>query len=260
MSTPTSSNTRTLYTLYLTLDYAGHSASVSEDIRYTNTTGQSLSEIVMAVEPNLWTDCFDLRLLDEDGAPANNYTLDGQKLTITLAQSLPEGATTTISVGYRLSMPLKSGDAPFGYRSDQLNLTDWYPFIVPFDGEWVLHDPWSFGEHLVYDSADFDVYVIVKDAGITVAASAPAVVNGTSTAYHLEGARAFALSASDSYRRIRGGASENRSVFAARPPGRKQGRGVDGHAIPRAVRGQVRTLSLPKPEHRGERSGRWTGV
>jgi Peptidase family M1 domain len=197
---PPSGNTRTRYTLYLTLDYAGHSADVSEDVRYVNATGQSLSDIVMAVEPNLWKDCFALKLLDEDGSPVSKYTLDGQRLTIALARPLPEGATTTLSVGYRLSLPLKSGESPFGYRSDQLNLTDWYPFIVPFDGEWVLHDAWPFGEHLVYDSADFDVYVMVKDSGITLAASAPAVVNGTSTAYHLEGARTFALSASDSYR------------------------------------------------------------
>jgi hypothetical protein len=197
---PASSNARTLYTLYVTLDYAGHAAAISEDIRYANTTGQSLTEIVIAVEPNLWTDCFDLKLLDEDGSPVSSYTLDGQRLTISLARPLPEGATTTISVGYALSMPLKSGDSPFGYQADQLNLTDWYPFIVPFDGDWVLHDPWSFGEHLVYDSSDFDVYVMVKDAGITLAASAPAVVNGTSTSYHLEGARTFVLSASDRYR------------------------------------------------------------
>jgi hypothetical protein len=198
--TPASGNPRTRYTLYVTLDYAGHTAAVSEDISYINSTGQSLNEIVMAVEPNLWKDCFDLALLDEDGSPVSNYTLDGQKLTIALGESLPEGAATTISIGYQLTLPLKSGDSTFGYRSDQLNLTDWYPFIVPFEGEWVLHDPWSFGEHLVYDSADFDVYVIVKDLRIILAASAPAVVNGMSTAYHLAGARTFVLSASDSYR------------------------------------------------------------
>jgi hypothetical protein len=199
-SPPASGNPRTRYTLYVTLDYAGHSAAISEDIRYTNATGQTLRTIVMAVEPNLWKDCFDLKLLDEDGSPVSNYTLEGQRLTLTLPQPLPEGAATTISVGYQLAMPLQSGESPFGYRSDQLNLTDWYPFIVPFDGDWVLHAPWSFGEHLVYDSADFDVNVMMKDSGITLAASAPAVVNGSSTAYHLEGARTFVLSASDSYR------------------------------------------------------------
>jgi aminopeptidase N len=51
----------------------------------------------------------------------------------------------------------------------------------------------------VYDSADYDVYVMVEDPKVLLAASAPAEVNGNSTHYHLEGARTFILSASDSY-------------------------------------------------------------
>ncbi len=190
---------RALYTLYVTLDYAGHAAAVNESIRYTNNTGQGLSNIVMAVEPNLFTDCFDLGLLDQDGVALNDHTLDGQRLTISLPQPLAPGAATTLALGYRLSLPVKSADGTFGYRSDQLNLTDWYPFIVPFSGDWVLHDPWSFGEHLVYDSADYDVYVMTQDPKVVLAASAPAQVNGGSRHYHLEGARTFVLSASDSY-------------------------------------------------------------
>ncbi len=196
---PASGGPRALYTLYVTLDYAGHAAAVNESIRYTNNTGQGLSNIVMAVEPNLFTDCFDLGLLDQDGVALSDYTLDGQRLTISLPQPLAPGAATTLALGYRLALPVKSADGTFGYRDDQLNLTDWYPFIVPFSGDWVLHDPWSFGEHLVYDSADYDVYVMTQDPKVVLAASAPAKVNGSSTHYHLEGARTFVLSASDSY-------------------------------------------------------------
>lgn len=46
------------YKLDLVLDYEAKHARVSEVIRYQNNTGGELSELVLAVEPNLWLDCF----------------------------------------------------------------------------------------------------------------------------------------------------------------------------------------------------------
>jgi hypothetical protein len=199
-ATSAPSAARTLYSLHLTLDYAGHAAAVNESIRYINDTGQSLPSVVLAVEPNLWTGCFELDQLGQDGAELTDYTLTGQRLTIPLPQMLAPGAATTFSIGYSLSLPWKSAEGIFGYRTNQMNLANWYPFIVPFDGDWVLHDPWGYGEHLVYDTADYDVYVQVNDPNVVLAASAPGEVGGGSTHYQLEAARTFVLSASDSYK------------------------------------------------------------
>jgi len=196
---PVPAGSRTQYTFYVTLDYAARGVAVNETIVYANNTDQSLSTIVMAVEPNLWADCFSLSKLDEDGAAAADYTLSGQRLTISLPQPLGPGATTTFSMGYSLALPLKSSEATLGYRTNQINLTDWYPFIVPFAGDWLLHDPSTFGEHLVYDPADYDVNVNTVGPGIVLAASAPGDANGSSSHYHLDAARTFVLSASDSY-------------------------------------------------------------
>jgi hypothetical protein len=198
--TPAPTSTRTLYTFYLSLNYAGKAAAVSETVRYVNITGQSLSSVVMAVEPNLWTNCFSLNVLNQDGTTVTNYTLNGQRLTIYPAQPVQPGAITTFSLGFSLSLPPKSTNHIFGYLSDQLNLTDWYPFIVPYSGGWVLHDPWAFGEHLVYDAADYDVNVKVHDPNVMIAASAPADSNSDSLHYHLEAARTFVLSASDQFK------------------------------------------------------------
>ena len=196
--TPTQqASDRTQYTFYLTLDYAGHNVAVNETIRYVNTTGQSLSDVVLAVEPNLWSNCFNLASLSQDEAEVTNYTLSGQRLTIVPDQPIAPGAVTTFKLGFSLSMPVKHYDGTFGYVSGQMNLTDWYPFIVPFiSGNWVLHDTWSFGEHLVYEAADYDAYVKVTDPNVVVAASAPGQADGETTHYHLEGARTFVLSAS----------------------------------------------------------------
>ena len=193
------SGSRALYTLYTTLDYDGHAAAINETVRYTNNTGQSLSSVVMSVEPNQWPGCFSLAELSQDGNALGNYDLDGHRLTIPLGRPLVPGETTTFFLGYSLDLPWKSEEGTFGYRTNQLNLTNWYPFIVPFEGDWVLHDPSTYGEYLVYDAADFEVNIKLEDPGVVLAASAPGEANGDGTRYHLEGARTFVLSASDSY-------------------------------------------------------------
>ena len=44
---------RLRYILNVMLDFAAHSASVDETITYQNSTGETLTELVLAVEPNL---------------------------------------------------------------------------------------------------------------------------------------------------------------------------------------------------------------
>jgi hypothetical protein len=194
------SGSRALYTIYATLDYDGHAAAVNETVRYTNNTGQSLSSVVMSVEPNQWPGCFALAELSQDGNALGNYALEGHRLTIPLVRQLVPGETTTFFLGYSLDLPWKAEDGTFGYRTNQLNLTNWYAFVVPFEGDWVLHDPSTYGEYLVYDAADFDVNIKLDDPGVVLAASAPGEENGESTRYRLEAARTFVISASDSYK------------------------------------------------------------
>jgi len=199
LPTPIPASGRTQYTMYVTLDYSNDGVAVNETVHYTNTTGQSLANVVMAVEPNLWTNCFTLSTLQQDGTDLSNYTLSGQRLTIIPAQPIDPGAVTSFTLGFSLALPPKRSGSTFGYLSDQINLTDWYPFIVPYEGKWILHDVSAYGEHLVYDAADYDVYVSVKGSNVVLAASAPAETQGDSTHYHLEAARTFVLSASDAF-------------------------------------------------------------
>jgi aminopeptidase N len=58
-----------------------------------------------------------------------------------------------------------------------------------------------FGEHLVYEIADFNVQVRLTDSNLAfmIAASAPAEIEGDMYHYHLEKARNFAWSVSDQY-------------------------------------------------------------
>ncbi len=199
-STPLPASDRTQYTFYVMLDYADHTLGINETIRYTNLTGAGLADMVLAVEPNRWPNCFSLNSLAQDGTSVTNYTLTGQRLSLNLAQVLQPGAVTTLAMSYNLALPAKRFEEPFGYLANQINLTDWFPFIVPYSGGWVLHDTWAFGEHLVYDASDFDVYLQVDDPQVIVAASAPGVPDGSWIHYHLDRARTFALSASDQFK------------------------------------------------------------
>jgi hypothetical protein len=109
-----------------------------------------------------------------------------------------------INLHYNLSLPYTDQTHSlrariFGYGELQTNLTNWYPFIVPFiDGDWVLHEPWSHGEYLVYPLADFsvDLKFTNPDNAPIVAASGAPQPNGEYTRYTLTAGRAFALSAS----------------------------------------------------------------
>src|SRR6266498_4669453 len=201
LASPTApvASARTQYTLYALLDYSSHALGVDETIRYTNQTGITLGEFVLAVEPNL-RDGFSLENIMLDGNPLT-YDLSGQRLTVALPQALAPGAQLTLSMRFRISIPAKIKEHPYGYDMDQVNLTDWYPFIVPYSNGWILHDPWSFGEHLVYDSSDFEVNIKTAQTGVVIAASglADPQLNGEWTRYHLFGARTFAFSASDQF-------------------------------------------------------------
>jgi hypothetical protein len=203
---PASAPPRAQYTLNLVLDYAAKSVVVDETIVYPNHTGQPLNELLLAVEPNFWQNAFTLQGLSIDDTAVTNYTLDLHKLSFRLATPLIPESVVTLKVQYMLALPKIEPTDPnlsrpriFGYSDRQINLTNWYPFVVPFiDGQWVLHDPWYYGEHLVYDVADYVVNVKPADPAVKpiIASSGAPSENGEWTSYTLTAGRAFALSAS----------------------------------------------------------------
>ncbi len=190
------------------LDYANKSVSVDESILYVNHAAQPLTDLMLAVEPNFWQGCFTLGSLSLDDSAVTDYTLDGHKLSFPLPDVLQPGDTATIKIQYTLALPkLVQGDPNvirpriFGYSDVQINLTNWYPFVVPnIGGQWVLHDPWYYGEHLVYDSADFVVNLkSTGAANLVIAASGAPSPNGEWTTYTLTAGRTFAISASPDF-------------------------------------------------------------
>jgi hypothetical protein len=173
---------------------------VGETIVYPNLTGAALGSLVLAVEPGLWQGGFVLDSLTMDGQAAYGYTLTAGRLEVPLAELLPPNGTVTLSITYRLYLPYAGSVNVYGYNGLQVNLLDWYPFVVPYDPEqgWLLHSPSNVGEHLVYDVADFDMTLQLSDTSLTVAASAPAEWTGAGWHYRLTG-RTFVFSVSNAY-------------------------------------------------------------
>jgi hypothetical protein len=201
---------RAAYTLDTTIDYNAHTVTVNETILYPNHTGQTLTSLVLAVVPNLWANCLTVHSLSVDGTPVTDFTITGQRMEVNLPAVLGPEFTATLSIQYTLALPFAEQEDPgisrpriFGYTRLQLNLTNWYPFVVPFiDGQWVLHEPWFYGEHLVYDAADYTVDLRFADpaSAPVVAASGAPQVNADTTRYTLTAGRSFALSASPQFK------------------------------------------------------------
>ena len=199
---------RAQYQMNVVLDYAAKAVSVGETIIYPNHTGQPLNDLLLAVEPNLWQNCFALKGLVVNGVPIINYTLDGQKLSFDLTSPLAPESVAKIQIQYSLVLPLLQqahGVRPqiFGYSQLQMNLTDWYPFVVPFiNNNWVLHQPGYYGEHLVYEASDFVVNVKSADPTVSpiIASSGAPSQNGDWISYTLTAGRTFVLSASTDYK------------------------------------------------------------
>ena len=207
-STPTSP-LLSQYTLTALLDYDLHFLKVDEQIGYVNHSEESLPEIVLVVEPNLYPNVFRLNYLRwGEGQEITSYTLQGHQLNIPLIAPLPPGGRVDFALSYDLNLPNR--EAPFGFTNRQVNLGDWYPFVPPYlagNGLLVRDDAYP-GENLAYEMADFQVNLqLVKPSSaaalpLIIAASAPVEQDDEWYRYTHENARNFVWSVSDQYRVI----------------------------------------------------------
>ncbi len=198
---------RTHYQLDLILNYYTQYAVVDEIITYTNRSSQTFSELAVVVPPKYYPGSFSLRgLTDGSGSPISGWQEDGVRFTVPLLAPLAPGQTTSLKFSYQLNLPAHEGT--YGVSGRQTNLTNWYPYIPPYDEGtgWIIHpqqleNNMQVGEYVVAEMADFDVSLRLTDRQelIEVAASAPATEKDGLRYYHLELARGFSFSVSDSY-------------------------------------------------------------
>ncbi len=208
---------RTQYRIIANLNYYTHNLSAEQQIEYINGADEPITDVVLIVEPLRYPATFRLkRLAWEDGHPIEGIHWEINRLRFPLPQPLAPGERLIIHIDYELNLhspdPAYYGrPVPFGYTARQTNLVDWYPFIPPYiTGQgWLVHDPWFYGEHLVYEVADFEVNLRLADSvrgnssgdeqPLTIAASAPVERDGEWYRYRSPAARNFVFSVSDMY-------------------------------------------------------------
>lgn len=192
------------YSFEVLLDLDAQQIAVDERIAYVNAGGETLSELLLVVEALLRGGDFRLEELAwANGQSVGDYTLEAGLLRIPLPDALRPGASLGLVLDYTLALPPEAGQ--LGYTGRQSNFVDWYPFIPPYqEGQgWVVHPRAAVGEHLVYESADFEVSIRVRgEQQAQIAAPAPGEAIEGGWFYRLEGARRFAWSASRQYETI----------------------------------------------------------
>lgn len=201
-----------LYIIDVRMDYEAKTLDVKQEIELPNTSAVEIVDILLAVQPNRIPGVFNLVNLRLDGRVVSDYTLNGQRLQWKSVAPIRPGQTAQIQLEYRLELPkIKQADPKlslpqiFGVTTRQVNLTDWYPMLVPFEPKsgWRLADPWLYGEHLVYPLANFDVTLRFVDRATApvIAASALAQpAQGGGQRYFLKNGRDFVLAMSRQFR------------------------------------------------------------
>jgi hypothetical protein len=205
--TPEEIPTRTQYDLSAVFDYEHMRLDVAEEVTYVNRSEVYLDELLLVVEPLRWEGAF--RLTDirwDDGVPVSGLRLESAWLRLPLREALAPGKSAALSIRFELALPTPAG--AFGNTGRQINLTDWYPFLPPYDPQlgWRVHAPAYIGEHLAYDSADFHVEWTTTNASVPliVAASALPEEHDGTLHFDLPAARCFTVSLSEEFEVISG--------------------------------------------------------
>lgn len=200
---------RAQYTIDVEFSYGDRTGKAQQEITYTNRSGDVLPELPLMVELYAYRELFSFTgLWWEDGTPIENAARENIQVRVPLRKPLLPGESITLKMAYEFRLPSQaevSGERPIplGYTGRQVNLVDWYPFIPPYrsGSGWLAHPPSYYGEHLVYDLADFAVNLKLIDnrSDLTVAASAQPEIDGDWLRYQHNGARNFALSIGHEY-------------------------------------------------------------
>ncbi len=196
------------YQISADLDYPNRRLSVEQVVLVPHPSGETLQEIDLVVSPNNWWGVFSMQDINTGEIPLESYSLSGVQLTLEFgASGWQPGEVLEVQIRYTLDLPLQNdrpgyGPSPFGYTQRQTNLVDWYVMVPPYEEtteEWLIHDPYFFGEYLVYPAADFEVSLTLNNPDLVVAASALPLTESDPLQYSLHTARNFVFSISPDY-------------------------------------------------------------
>jgi hypothetical protein len=192
------------YNITAEMKYDAKTILVEEEINFTNGTGIKLEDILLVVPPNAIPGTFELIQVFVNKSNHDGFELDGERLLIK-GLALPNSDQIQLGVRFKLTLPeITQGDPKierpkiFGVTDQQVNLTDWYAMVVPYDAKegWLLHNAGFYGEHLVYPVSNINLkFIFTETENIPTIASStqPEMVDATYT-YSFPNSRDFVLS------------------------------------------------------------------
>ena len=188
------------------IDYATKSLSIAQATHYVNRTDESLTDIVLDVEANNWENAFSLQSVTLNGE-ALDTELDANRLTVTLPTDLELNCQLTLNLDYDLQLPeMQDGGRAyrgfFGFGERQMNLGHWLTTVAIRRNEtWVVHDPITIGEQIVFEQADWDVTLNISNADDMKIAAPGIVEQLDEDTWHIlhTKSRDFAISLSENF-------------------------------------------------------------
>lgn len=158
---------RYVITAALTLDEDAY-INGSEEVRYTNRTGQALNTIVFRLYPNM--DAMG-GLMEVSSVTANGAqiepSLDGSVMGIPLAAPLAAGESIVMSMDFKVTMraEVDASYGRFGYKHGIVSGANWYPTLSVFNvgkGWWQDDAPVE-GDPAYTETGLYDVQLTVPE-------------------------------------------------------------------------------------------------
>ncbi|MCA0452541.1 MAG: M1 family metallopeptidase [Chloroflexi bacterium] len=206
----TTENAPPTYTVRAELNYAKRALKVSQRIRYTNASEESLTSLVLSVKPNGQAGVFSLQSINIIVGESAQYTLAGQRMEVSLPEALEPDCSLEISLNFDLRLQAidiggaRAYQGYLGYSDRQTNLGQWLPVVAIKQGDsWITHEEVSIGEQEILDVANWDIRLSITDAPNTLRVAAPGSVEKISDSeWHLTmlNARDYSLSIGENYR------------------------------------------------------------
>lgn len=193
---------QTQYFIDVTVDYYNRFVTAKSRSVYTNKTTQPIDQMVFIVYPTIFQSAIYIKSVKQ-GSSVVDYDWESHRMVIPLDEPLLPGDQIEFTHDFELYMPDREGT--FGQTGRQLNLSYWFPFIPPRTEEgWQVYEislvnSQIVGEHIVFESADFDVTLSFTDRreNMRVAAGTIPQEENETLHYQLKLARTFTLSISD---------------------------------------------------------------
>jgi hypothetical protein len=210
LPTPVHEPVRPRYDWHVTFNYFQRYLHITGKVDYVNNSDHVLSELLFIVDPNRFWNAFRLISLTWEGEiPVDEYDLERDHLRVRLTEPLSKGDRILVFFEYEIFLPEIPPPSDtvrpmiFGYTERQANLVDWHPYIPPLNPElsWTANRPWFFGEHQVYEKADFyiEIETVNPHPDLVIAASSVPIHTENTYVFIHENARNFVFSASHMY-------------------------------------------------------------